>query len=54
MTLKDAHQNSDVDKRKLAECAAKIDELNLKVQVLTDDSRKVSRLQAQMTSWDVE
>lgn len=52
--MKDARVKSVVDRRKVAECDGKIEQLNLKVQLLADDLQKVVSLRAQQTARDVE
>lgn len=52
--VKDARQKSEADERKLAERDTKNEELNLKVQLLADDSEKIARFQAKVTTRNVE
>lgn len=48
--MKKTLQNSEADRRKLPECDDKIDETNLKVQLLADDCEKTAWLQTRVTS----
>lgn len=50
---KDARQKSEADMLTLAEHDEKVEELDLKVQLLPNDSQKVARLQAKVTAFDV-
>lgn len=52
--MEDARQKSKTETRELLERNDKIKELNLKLQVLADDSEKDATLQAQITAGNVE
>lgn len=52
--MKDDHQKSEIYRRKVAERDKMSEELNLKVQLLADDSYQMARLQALLTARDME
>lgn len=52
--MKEAGQKSDVDRRELSERDEKIEELELRVQLLADGLENVTRIQSKVTSKDVK